>query len=42
MEAKLEADFSHILKHKILSYTKVDENWLKMGLKYYKKVQLKK
>jgi CRP-like cAMP-binding protein len=42
MEAKLKANFSHSLKNKILSYTRVDEEWLKMGLEYYKKIQLKK
>ena len=38
----MEANFSPSLKRKIQSYTKVDEEWLKMGLQYYKNIVLKK
>lgn len=42
MEKPLEEKYLTNLKQKILSYTKVDEEWLSHEMQYYKKIELNK
>ncbi|MFD2585929.1 Crp/Fnr family transcriptional regulator [Croceitalea marina] len=42
MSGELEEHYLNNLKHKILSYTKVDEEWLSHEMQYYKKIELDK